>query len=145
MKKATKYILIGLLIFCSESVFGQNHTEYVYDAAGNRIQRKVIILTPKPKTESLEQVAPLTDSKGDYTFNLYPNPTQGEVQIEADATFMELPQAMLRVYDMNGKQLSEQPFSSNRQLVDLSGEMSGSYVIRITASGYSNEWRIIKQ
>lgn len=135
-----------VLLFLSPSLTAQTGREYTYDPAGNRIQRKVLFLVQRTSENAENQeVTSLTDSKGDYSFTLFPNPTTGEVEIQADVAFLEHGQPALYVFDMTGKQLIQQPFASQRQIVDLSAQIPGSYIVKVISGSYLVEWKVIKE
>lgn len=134
------YILLAGLMVNAQEI------EYSYDNAGNRIQRKVLVQRSNAEFSESEIISPLEDKKGAYSFVLAPNPTTGEFTVTADPAFMALEVKKLWVNDMNGRLLRELDFSETTRKIDLSGLASGSYLVRLTASGgYVNEWRVIKE
>ena len=71
------------------------------------------------------------------TFNLYPNPTGGLLNIDS-----ELPIEKLQVFTVLGQEL-EVPFTD--QIADLSGLTSGLYLLKVTdASGATSTQRVIR-
>ena len=145
MKKHFQYILLAALALFTERAAAQE-IEYAYDAAGNRIQRMVLVQRSSGNTDPDQVEGPIADSGGDFDFLLYPNPTEGEIRIDAEPEFMALEGKRLTVYDMNGRQVKESAFDEQQRNIDLNGQKSGSYVVRLTASnGYSIEWRVVKQ
>lgn len=142
MKKI--HLLIALLFVIMHSVQAQE-IQYSYDAAGNRIQRKVLVQRSSENNEN-NAMNPITDVKGEYTFTLSPNPTSGEFQIKADASFMLLEGKRLIVHDLNGRLVKEIPFSETQRSIDLTNQQSGSYIVRLVATnGYAIEWQVIKE
>ena len=78
-------------------------------------------------------------------FNVYPNPTMGEITIKGDFG-TEL--VTYSVLDLNGKVIAS---SSNTQIlnneitVDLSDAMNGIYILKLTTATSENLFRIVKQ
>jgi hypothetical protein len=145
MKKHLKYILLAALALSAERAVAQE-IEYSYDNAGNRIQRKVLVQRSSDDANPDAVEGPIADSRGEFSFLLYPNPTEGEIRIDAEPEFMALEGKRLTVYDMNGRQVKEGAFDEQQRSIDLTGQQSGSYIVRLTAAnGYSIEWRVVKQ
>lgn len=63
-------------------------------------------------------------------FRVYPNPTSGSITLELDGTTAP---AEARLYDLNGRSLSPafRLDGADRHVLDLSGQASGMYVVRI--------------
>ena len=140
-----KYIIIVSFLLAGLMVHAQE-IEYSYDDAGNRIQRKVLVQRSNAESSENEVASQMEDKKGAYSFVLAPNPTTGEFTVTADPTFMLLEGKKLWIHAMNGQLLKELDFSETTRKIDLSGLASGSYLVRLTASGgYRNEWRVIKE
>ena len=145
MKKHLKYIALAALALFGERAAAQE-IEYAYDNAGNRIQRMVLVQRRSADANPEEAEAPIADSRGDFSFLLYPNPTEGGIRIDADPEFMLLGEKHLSVYDMNGREVKKGTFDETQRSIDLTGQQSGSYIVRLTAAGgYSIEWRVVKQ
>jgi len=157
MKKIFFFFLITYLI---PNVLGQ-HVEYVYDAAGNRTQRKVITL-PKssPKEggmtkssvtdpfQSSEAMATVSeryeDMLGERKIVIYPNPTQGLLRIEYQGGG-DLKNARLLLYDMQGKLLLQFNKIEPSQMLDISLHPAGMYILQIVEGAAKSEWKIVKE
>lgn len=135
-----KKIITLLLVLGAFAAKAQSSFEYNYDAAGNRIKRKVIVLDETREGGSETVV----DKDDRYTFNLFPNPTEGMLTIEAEEIFMEIENKKAVVYDLNGNVVHEISISTSTIPVDLSNNIAGTYVVKIQATGYSKEWKIVK-
>lgn len=62
-------------------------------------QSKVLVQCINDNSEN-DSIEPVADSRGDYSFKLFPNPTSGILQIGADPAFMLLEDKHMVVYDM---------------------------------------------
>ena len=71
---------------------------------------------------------------------VYPNPTTGVVVIEG-----AIVNADLAIFDMFGKQLMTEKLSSERAELNLSGLVSGVYIIRITDSSNIATVKVVKK
>ena len=149
MKPIHKLFTLLTLLIVSSTAFSQTPVEYYYDNAGNRVQRKVIILTPmvvnneSPTEQPAELVSDIEDQ---FNFSLYPNPTKGAILVEAEEAFMALEEKRMFVYDSKGKLLIERKFDQRQQVVELPDEATGSYLVKVTASGgYYADWRVLKK
>lgn len=151
------------LLFFTLHTFAQNvKVEHGYDDAGNRVSREVIQLMIQPSdndkdefqqaqedtpvaeaTTGTEDVEPIISRSGKYSFNIYPNPTQGIVHIEAEDNFMSLNNRSVQVYDLSGKLVYENTINDNRFSIDFSGMHAGVYVVMILAEGYGKEVKIV--
>ena len=139
-----KLILLSFL-FLSNLLFSQSGINYYYDAAGNRVLRKIIALYEFSKAPEKPSKPLLTDQQGAFTFNVFPNPNFGHLKIQVDRSFFEKGTATLEVIDLQGKKLVEQNYAENETGVDVSQLPVGSYILRIRSSkGFVGEWNIVK-
>nr|MBP8878590.1 T9SS type A sorting domain-containing protein [Flavobacteriales bacterium] len=76
-------------------------------------------------------------------FKVYPNPTQGVLQIELGSKVTGPVQ--LRVLDMSGRTVLNQPLLMNggtRNSVDMRGLQSGNYMVQLTTSQWVKTQRV---
>lgn len=140
-----KNLFILTFLFLSNILFSQNGINYYYDAAGNRVLRKSIIIWEFSKAPEKPAKPILTDQQGAFTFNVFPNPTYGQLKIQVDRSFFEKGTATLEVIDLQGKKLLEQTYAENETGVDVSQLPVGSYILRIRSTeGFVGEWNIVK-
>lgn len=140
MLSIKKKLLTPLLILGTFISYAQSSFEYSYDATGNRIQRKVITLNPT--REGADEL--IKDQDAEYTFNIYPNPTQGKLAIELEDAFLERKNKEVFVYDLQGIIIDQFPIIKNTIPIDLSNQKAGMYIVKIHAGSYSKEWKIVK-
>jgi flagellar basal body-associated protein FliL len=148
-----KKIIFLLTIICifsnSALLYSQNRIEYTYDEAGNRIGRRVIVMTPPSQAKSKNnmqdaEIMPYIDVMGETAINIYPNPTRGFLKIDID-NMPEDNQANIGIYDLNGRMLLQKPDVKNSTELDLSNQFPGTYILKISLSGKTSTWKIIKQ
>lgn len=145
-----KTLIYIILFTASFQAFSQSKPQYSYDKAGNRVLRKVPTNTAISTVKSLHSEKTgvgqqVTDSTGNVTLKLYPNPTNGEVTLLADSSFIATEPKTISLYDMNGKLLLQQAFTKKEEKVDLSTQQKGTYFIKIVdAKGYYSEFKVVK-
>ena len=166
MKKTMIFLLFAIPLFCMAQSSLERY--YEYDAAGNRILRKVVVLppllAPPPPTDStltnqeaeelqpLEVLEPLNSLTPEYfvetiaqvELKIYPNPTTEKITLEI--TNMEQLQAgKFTLFSLTGQLLQEQPVHSNTTTVSLAGMPTGTYILKVQINNKTEEWKIIKQ
>ncbi|MEO9796535.1 MAG: T9SS type A sorting domain-containing protein, partial [Crocinitomicaceae bacterium] len=62
------------------------------------------------------------------TFNVYPNPNQGEFVVQFD---QELNEANLEIYSLSGQLITSQTVSGNKVEVNMIEAERGTYVIKV--------------
>jgi hypothetical protein len=133
-----KKILIALISCTSLSLTAQTSSvEYTYDPAGNRIQRTVLVVgglaqqNGEGQQEAVFQEHLALGDEGEIVFNLYPNPSQADVDIKVEYQNMEQQTLSYLLYDVSGKLLeSKQSFELN-QTLSLQNHPPGVYYLRI--------------
>jgi hypothetical protein len=71
------------------------------------------------------------------TFNIYPNPAQNELKINAD-----LSGAIIQIYDVSGHQLMA--FKANSNTVDIARLIPGTYTLVVTKDGNRTTRQFVK-
>lgn len=149
--KYLKYYIPGiiLLILFIEG-YAQPSLKYTYDASGNRTEKALWIGGEKKseqtsdessnnkKEDLVEEV--LVDTK----ISIFPNPTEGSLQVN----FENLPEDLrstISVFDMSGKAILIKKHLSSTNLVDLTHQSSGNYILIITIGEDSTRWKVIKR
>lgn len=147
MKKTIFTLVLG---FLATGLFAQDLV-YTHDANGNRIVRETLVLkTANPSATNPALTQAQMQQEGTETYllgskiNVYPNPTQGSVQLVIEGLAPEQT-ATVVLLNINGQPLQQQPISTANTTLDLSGYTAGVYLIRLTLNGRSKEWRVVKQ
>lgn len=124
---------------------------YTYDANGNRITAQVIYLTLKSASvgdDALTQSDIKSDSTLNYSISLFPNPVVNEVQIELKGytpdDFSQV-NGSIEIYDTNGNLISKIFPIEISNSFDFAPFPQGIYLVRITISGKSTIYKIVKK
>ena len=165
MKKTFFFLFFAIPFFC----MAQLPREYDYDAAGNRILRKTITLTPAPPApptpedslyvqnvplQIFEGVDPqsgdgvvnansFTETLAQTEIKIYPNPTTEQLTLEI-AQWENLQTGNFTLYSLNGQLLQEHPVRSATTVISLAGLPKGAYLLKVHINGKSEEWKVIK-
>ena len=170
-----KYVtLIPGCIFLTSFAFSQVVVVHSYDAAGNRIQRvqppdnpeKPVVIRSfstlqNQKTSSAvlpgtaNSVKDTTGSNksaritvpvfSDNTISLFPIPTTNILNICLNEDYMKRTDKMLYLYNLQGQILTELAIECLNPTIDLSAYLPGTYVLKLMASGFKQEFNVVKQ
>jgi hypothetical protein len=128
---------------------------YSYDAAGNRVQRKVIVLgtddpvqppagTPNRQANNTNNNTNIIYEKlGAWNMAAYPNPTDSKVIVK----IKDVPSGIkgsVTVIDITGKVILQTENISTNNEIDLSNQAAGTYFIKIMAAEKTGEIAVIK-
>ena len=150
MKNSIKIALIGFFAtVCLQILYPQNKVTYGYDAAGNRVSRTIVMAAPlksapAPAPVEEEQPAVYSEVLSDIELKIYPNPTDGLLKVEIH-NLPEDQTANIRLYSMSGKLVTSFKGVTDFVTVDISGQPTGTYLMKIVAGEYHTEWKIIKK
>lgn len=140
-----KLILILLIASCN-FVYGQGSlpVEFGYDAAGNRVMRRVIELRMGHSRERTSDTSHCSVQLGSARINVYPNPTDGVVTMELPADYPSV-YCKATVYDNNGRLLFERSAVAGNIIIDLTGYTPGNYIIDLAVNDEHSFWKVIKK
>lgn len=147
-----KKIFFTFILLTTSKAFSQSPKgrEYTYDNAGNRIKRTPIVFNTSG-LPSYINVAPnnslIAQKEQEELFKLFPNTTDGNITVDAmDKTFMQLENKELMVYDLIGRIVLHQNYNEEQKTIDLSNQVSGMYIVKLTANGIQKaEWNVLKR
>lgn len=138
MKKLT----FILFLFLTGSIYAQS-IEYFYDAAGNRTQRKLVVIDPnetgrymQPKDSVAAQLT--SDSK----LTVYPNPVKEQLTLKVDGVFKTY---QITLTDLSGRVLLSNTINSTIKQLDFTNYPKGTYLLKTGVNDQFTEWKIIKQ
>jgi large repetitive protein len=131
----------GLTVEFSQTLFvpndwGENtETVTVTDEAGNSTTCEITVIVRYPlksgmnnmfaETEIEEELQPLD-------VNVYPNPTSGKLSL--DIINLNNPKVSAAVYNLNGQLVFQNEFHTDGRIsIDLTGNTSGMYLLRVVA------------
>jgi len=78
------------------------------------------------------------------TILIYPNPTEGLLQVEIIESGEGGSDFTLVVSDNNGKQVLRKKKESTRTIIDLSDQPAGFYIFTITLGTVVSRWKVVK-
>jgi hypothetical protein len=85
-----------------------------------------------------------TDSLDNKKILLFPNPTRGNITIKFES-YQEDASSRVYLYGISGNSLMNEPVTSTSINIDLSGYPAGIYILKITLSGKTTQWKVIKE
>jgi hypothetical protein len=156
--KSFHFLCFFSLLFCLPSLgFSQSNpptptVHYSYDANGNRIQRWVTIdkIVKADTADSLHQDTAFknkvngADNKQGQRISLYPNPTQGLLDLQI--TGMKEGETAEYVFvSLTGQELLRKKTGSPQTRIDISNFAPGTYVVNVTLGGRVERWKVVKQ
>jgi len=165
-RKITLFLWLCIPLLC----IAQNNPlprYYEYDAAGNRVVRKVIELPqapPAPPEDSLDSLhvtrfalldeLPSFESQkspeyyveklAQVEMKIYPNPAAEKITL-AISNLEKMQNGTLQLYSMNGQLLQTQPIHSATSEISLAGLATGSYILKVQINDTTENWKINKQ
>lgn len=135
-------ILVSMLFF---NIVGFSQTiKYSYDAAGNRVLREIVLSRQKSVESVKESEKPIEEKLSDKIIKIYPNPTKGELKIEV-TNWDEKCTGNIHIYSSNGVLIGRYDLVDPMQIVDISDEPVGLYILKIYLNKNTSTWRIIKE
>lgn len=135
----TTLLFLAFFLASACSLHAQNMYDYDYDAAGNRIRRRVVTMKTDGGSNGPKSESTVLD---DGDMRLYPNPTQGTVAFESvDGRGI----AGYRLSDASGKPIETGNGSGLSLRLDLSGRPAGIYLLEVVLDGERKHYKIIKQ
>lgn len=139
MKKSL--FILSFFALSSFSAYSQSGVEYTYDATGNRTARQVITLAPS-SAKSITHESYVIDTKPQLIVS--PNPTYGEMTIQTDSLSNEGSNEIL-IYSMQGSILFRKKMESSSEIVNITNQPAGVYLMVIKIGKSRNECKIIKK
>jgi len=147
MKAFIKTIVLGFFAtLCLHSLYSQNTVSYGYDAAGNRVSRTIAFYRSDSVSAPVDEEQPVVYSEmlSDIEVKIYPNPTKGLLKVEI-GHLQDQQTAQIRLYSLSGSLIISRQTIDGTTEMDISGQATGIYVMKITAGKYQTEWKIIKK
>lgn len=118
--------------------------EISYDAAGNRIIRKVLQIPLSSKGNVFSDSTYYIDNMQSIQMKVHPNPTQGKVYVEMIDAKEDSPYS-IRVIDNQGRIIYKSEGRGNRMELDMAAYPSGYYVVELHSNNEYTIWKIIKK
>lgn len=137
------YCLIALLLSYSFIASQTTNVEFNYDADGNMILRKIIVVPSNIKGNP-NQDDVISEEVGQQKIIIYPNPTNGIIKLDI-SEIDDLLNNYCRIYSLNGTLLLNKKISGSLTEIDLSSYEAGSYLMDIYLGDKISRWKVIKQ
>ena len=151
--KLTFFLIFAIPFLCT----AQNPLprEYQYDAAGNRVVRKVLTmqLAPPAPNDSTENstlnsqfsiLNYFVETLAQTQIKIFPNPTTEKITMEI-SNLQNLQTGVFKLYNLNGQLLQERPVRSVSTEVSLAGLPAGTYILKVFINDKTEDWKIVKQ
>lgn len=137
-------LIIGIVFMLFPFPLSAQGITFEYDAAGNRISRRVITLRSVQASEPEEEPEVYSEKLSTSQISIYPNPTEGLLKIdlyglESDQT------AQLNLYDLSGKLVTSQQAATSFSEIYFMDQPKGMYILKIVIDEEESEWKIIKK
>ena len=153
MKQTLIFLLLAIPLFC----MAQNALPriYDYDAAGNRVLRKVleIFQTPPAPTDSLQftnddlrftsEEPFFVETMNRVEIKIYPNPTAEKFTLEI-SQWESLQTGVFKLYSLTGQLLQDHPVHAAHTTISLANLPKGAYILNVHINGRMEEWKVIK-
>lgn len=135
-----KIIFLALLLVSALTTKGQQQLSYVYDAAGNRISRTIVV-----GAHNIEGEAPRTYIDTIDGRQLAINTGNGQPQLTiAVEEYNSSLTGEYSILDKKGTLLAKEELSNGTTLVEMEELPSGSYILNILLNGHPSRWELVK-
>lgn len=140
-----KIFLLTFIMLAALNTNAQQKLSYVYDAAGNRISRTIVL-----GARSADATTSQTDSVffeemlAEKQIKIYPNPVEFELTISIDG-YEPAMRGEYSLFTITGAMLLRNRISGTTTYVDMSRYSKGTYILNIQLNGQPTSWKIIKQ
>ena len=155
-------IITIAIVFTNLIVFSQNIIKFKYDAAGNRTDRYIDLSTKSTEINTIENTdttffneqeqafsekysleESYVDQIGEQKITIYPNPTGGQIVVHLEN--YSLNNAIIKLYDLNGKLILNRRIRKDFSLIDITNAPNGIYVMKIYIGDNTSDWKIVKK
>lgn len=115
---------------------------YAYDAAGNRVNREIILNRAINADDVTEEY--FTDLVDKRQITIYPNPTHGNIKIEFNG-IDSIENCTISVFSTESKLLLVKEISLPITELDISNQPNGVYIMIVEINNEKISWKIIKK
>lgn len=142
-KKPLKRLMIAMAIaFLPAVTLAQNRITYSYDAAGNRVERTIVL--PDSPAAQPSHSSFYTDMVADKRMKIYPNPTKGHLKVQI-LGLSDKDKGVITVCATDGRKLFSTNILSEHTTIDLTSQQNGLYLLIVKVNEKTTSWKIIKQ
>ncbi|MCT4645326.1 MAG: T9SS type A sorting domain-containing protein [Carboxylicivirga sp.] len=142
-------LLMGLIAVMALSMYSEAQSlevQYTYDAAGNRIKRKVVEVKLKSADAAKqEDFLPVEDEWGEREVRIYPNPTHGNLKVNIKGGDVDV-DYNYTLYNSAGKKVKNgQIISKGDNPIPMESLAPGIYILIIQSEVAQKTYKIIKK
>ena len=118
--------------------------EYGYDACGNRILRQIVIQSGNKSLFAADSQESYSEEQlGTVQVRIYPNPTHGQLKVTLHGD--EELRGTIDVYDTQGRRVALVQSVEASNVVDISAQPHGIYILKLRVNEEDSTWKIIKK
>ena len=149
MRKTTILITFMLVVMAIVPCLAQERStvSFGYDANGNRTMRSLQFKKTEENGKSVEDesefLAEAKDVFDTMEVGLFPNPTSGRFTVSVNRDESATPLHII-LSTQTGVVILDRTFNSEMEDIDLSGQPSGIYILRLSTSNESHVWKVVK-
>lgn len=133
MKSNFKIVFLLCFFFSTGKSISQTTVVFAYDAAGNQVQRNIIIVLNPRLGNPFHEKEEKRDSATVVNFKVFPNPTKDVINIEGD-----LPEgtesAKIFLFNTTGQILKTDTYSGTEKPINVSDLKAGIYYLEVNYS-----------
>jgi len=125
---------------------------YYYDAAGNRIQRKVCIACRIANTTTTTTTTTTTNNKqnkeniNSLAATILPNPAKGNLAIKVTQKGVKTNQYQVLVYDVSGRTIVNKKYNKASFKISIPANATpGFYFVKLISNDKIKQWKITKE
>ncbi len=116
----------------------QTRVSYVYDSAGNRVSRTIVLT----RVMNPEEDYFVRETMKESTVKIYPSETNVKVVIE---NYSEDFPIRYFLYNVQGALLQSNINVNPTFTLDMAGYSTGTYVLKIIIGDYSSNWKFLRK
>ncbi|MBR3896383.1 MAG: T9SS type A sorting domain-containing protein [Bacteroidaceae bacterium] len=138
MKSIFKLTFFICLVCHIISGMAQTRVSYVYDSAGNRVSRTIVLT----RVMNPEEDYFVRETMKESTVKIYPSETNVKVVIE---NYSEDFPIRYFLYNVQGALLQSNINVNPTFTLDMAGYSTGTYVLKIIIGDYSSNWKFLRK
>lgn len=138
MKSIFKLTFFICLVCHIISGMAQTRVSYVYDSAGNRVSRTIVLT----RAMNPEEDYFVRETVKERTVKIYPSETMVKVVIENCNEDFPI---RCYLYNVQGALLQSNANVNPTFTLDMAGYSTGTYMLKIIIGDYSSNWKFIKK
>lgn len=137
-----KIVLLFAFSWCMTlQMFAQNTIRYGYDNTGNRTNRE-IVLTKSKSAQQAQKVLTYTENFQTKEIVITPNPTKGFINVKISK--IDKDGGQIAIYELSGKLIAKSDALPKGNIIDISTQPDGTYLLQISIKKEISTWIIIK-